>query len=81
MRHSANLGKVEAIRTGVNKAMGEFVGTIDADTWWKPTALNELIMHITTNRNTAVSGYIHPSDGKNERKLTSSSNNWNTVKA
>jgi cellulose synthase/poly-beta-1,6-N-acetylglucosamine synthase-like glycosyltransferase len=69
VRHTANLGKAEAIRTGINKAMGEIVATVDADTWWEPTALVNLINYVYTNNKVAASGYIHPSDGKDERNL------------
>jgi len=69
VRHMANLGKAEALRTGVNKAMGEFVATVDADTFWDSMALTELIDYMCASEATAVSGYIHPSDGLNERSL------------
>ncbi len=70
VRHMINLGRAEAIRTGVNKAMGEVIGVVDADSWWEDTAtLNELISHMNVNGRAAVTGYIHPSDGKDERNL------------
>jgi len=69
VRHMANLGKAEAIRTGVNKAMGEIVATVDADTFWNPTALTDLVDFMCASGLTAVSGYIHPSDGVDERNL------------
>ncbi|MEM2107903.1 MAG: glycosyltransferase, partial [Candidatus Bathyarchaeia archaeon] len=68
IRHSANLGKAEAIRTGINKATGELIATVDADTWWNPQTLSELVNNMEAHGNAAVSGYIHPSDGKNERR-------------
>lgn len=68
VRHCVNLGKAEAIRTGVNKALGELVATVDADTWWHPAALSELVKYMEGEGKAATSGYIHPSDGENERR-------------
>lgn len=70
VRHMTNLGRAEAIRTGVNRAMGEVIGVVDADSWWgDPATLNDLINHMNVNGRAAVTGYIHPSDGKDERNL------------
>jgi cellulose synthase/poly-beta-1,6-N-acetylglucosamine synthase-like glycosyltransferase len=69
VRHTANLGKAEALRTGVNKAMGEYVAIVDADTFWDPHGLTELVDYMHATRTLAASGYIHPSDGTSEGKL------------
>ena len=70
VRHMTNLGRAEAIRTGVNMAMGEVIGVVDADSWWgDPATLNDLINHMNVKGRAAVTGYIHPSDGKDERNL------------
>ena len=69
VRHCANLGKAEAIRTGVNRALGELIATVDADTWWEPNAISELAKDLEDGGYFATSGYIHPSDGKDERGL------------
>ncbi|UCE28585.1 MAG: glycosyltransferase family 2 protein [Candidatus Bathyarchaeota archaeon] len=69
VRHSTNLGKVEAIRTAVSKASGELVATVDSDTWWDPVALTKLIRHMNEEGKGAISGYIHPTDGENEHHL------------
>jgi cellulose synthase/poly-beta-1,6-N-acetylglucosamine synthase-like glycosyltransferase len=69
VRHTANLGKAEALRTGVNKAMGEYVAIVDADTFWDSHGLTELVDYMHGTKTLAASGYIHPSDGVNERKL------------
>jgi cellulose synthase/poly-beta-1,6-N-acetylglucosamine synthase-like glycosyltransferase len=66
VRHSANLGKVEAIRTGVNKALGSIIAIIDADSWWMPETLVRLVNHMLLNGKKAVTGYVHPSDGDAE---------------
>lgn len=69
VRHTANLGKAEALRTGVNKAMGEYIAIVDADTFWDTHGLTELADYMHATKTLASSGYIHPSDGLNERKL------------
>lgn len=69
VRHCTNLGKVEAVRTGVNKAMGELIATVDADTFWEPSALKELVKQMVRNGKAATTGFIHPSDGGHERNL------------
>jgi len=63
VRHMTNLGKAEAIRTGVNKVMGEIVATVDADTFWNPNALTDLVDFMSATGMTAISGHIHPSNG------------------
>lgn len=69
VRHSVNLGRAEAVRTGVNKAMGEVLCVVDADSWWEPDTLRELVNRIGNNGIVALTGYIHPTDGKAERNL------------
>ncbi len=69
VRHTDNLGKVEALRTGLNKATGEYVAVVDADTSWDANSLTKLVDYMHTNRTMAASGYIHPSDGAKEQKL------------
>jgi cellulose synthase/poly-beta-1,6-N-acetylglucosamine synthase-like glycosyltransferase len=66
VRHSANLGKVEAIRTGVDKALGNLIAVVDADSWWTPDALTWLVDYMLSNGKKAVTGYVHPSDGNAE---------------
>lgn len=65
VRHSANLGKIEAIKTGVNKALGEFVAIVDADSSWTSSTLQTLINYVNAFPKTAVTGYVHPQDGEN----------------
>jgi len=69
VRHSGNLGRAEAIRTGLNKAMMEIVCVVDADSWWELNTLSELINFINVEGKGAVTGYIHPTDGNHERNL------------
>jgi len=63
IRHSANLGKVEAIRTGVGRALGSLIAVVDADSWWMPDTLVRLVDYMLLNGKKAVTGYVHPSDG------------------
>jgi cellulose synthase/poly-beta-1,6-N-acetylglucosamine synthase-like glycosyltransferase len=65
-RNSVNLGKVDAIKTGVNSALGSFIAVVDADSWWMPDTLVILVDYILSNGKKAVTGYVHPSDGDSE---------------
>ena len=67
VRYSANLGKTEAVRTGVNKALGGVVAVVDADSWWAPETLLKLVDYMAANGKKAVTGYVHPSDGGDEQ--------------
>lgn len=62
VRQMANLGKVEALRTGVNRALGQVVAVVDADSWWRGDALRGLVEYMQGNGKVAVTGYVHPSD-------------------
>ncbi len=66
VRHSTNLGKVEAIKTGVDRALGNIIAIVDADSWWTPTTLLKLVNYMLLNGKKAVTGYVHPSDGNDE---------------
>ncbi len=66
MRHMANLGKVEALRSGVNRALGQLIAVVDADSWWHPEALRSLVEYMRANGKLAVTGYVHPSDSAEE---------------
>lgn len=66
VRHSANLGKIEAIKTGLDKALGSLIAIVDADTWWMPDTLVRLVDYMLSNGKKAVTGYVHPSDGDAE---------------
>jgi cellulose synthase/poly-beta-1,6-N-acetylglucosamine synthase-like glycosyltransferase len=57
----ANLGKVEALRTGINRAFGQIVAVVDADSWWRVDALRTLVEYMRANGKVAVTGYVHPS--------------------
>jgi len=66
VRHSVNLGKVEAIKTGLNKALGTLIAVVDADSWWMPDTLVKLVDYMLVNGKKAVTGYVHPSYGNGE---------------
>lgn len=66
VRHSANLGKVETVRSGVNKAFGSLIAVVDGDSWWAPDTLVKLVDYMLVNGKVAVTGYVHPSDGEHE---------------
>lgn len=65
-RHFSNLGKIEAIKTGVNKAQGSVIAVVDADSWWLPDTLVKLVDYMILNQTKALTGYVHPSDGDSE---------------
>jgi len=67
IKHNTNRGKAAALRTGIENAGGEATAVVDADSWWEPHALNHLAKSISTDNKAAVTGYIHPSDGNDER--------------
>ena len=69
VRHSANLGKIEALRTGVNSALGGLVAIVDADSEWSPETLVELVDYKLSNGKRAVTGYVHPNGEGSEGNL------------
>ncbi len=64
MRHMVNLGKVEALRTGVNRALGQVVAVVDADSWWHAETLRALVEYMQADGKVAVTGYVHPTDNQ-----------------
>jgi len=62
VRHMTNLGKVDALTTGANRAMGQLIAVVDADSWWRKDALKNLVEYMRTNGKAAATGYIHPTD-------------------
>lgn len=69
VRHSANLGKIEALRTGVNRTLGGLVSIVDADSEWTPDTLTGLVNYKLSNEKRAVTGYVHPNGEGSEGKL------------
>ncbi|UCE96561.1 MAG: glycosyltransferase family 2 protein [Candidatus Bathyarchaeota archaeon] len=64
IRYMINLGKAEALRAGVNGALGQIIGIVDADSWWESDSLRMLVEYMKANGKAAVTGYVHPSDGE-----------------
>lgn len=62
--HSVNLGKIEALKTGVGKALGSVIAIVDADSEWMPDTLGKLVDYKLSNGKKAVTGYVHPSAQK-----------------
>jgi len=69
VRHSANLGKIEALKTGVNRALGGLVAIVDADSEWSANTLAELVDYKLSNGKRAVTGYVHPDGESSEENL------------
>ena len=59
-RHMINLGKTEALKTGINKALGQMIAIVDSDSEWTPNTLRRLVDYLLSNGKKAVTGYIHP---------------------
>lgn len=66
VRHTSNLGKIEAVKTGVGKALGNLIAIVDADSYWTPNTLVKLVDYMLLNGKKAVTGYVHPTDGNEE---------------
>jgi cellulose synthase/poly-beta-1,6-N-acetylglucosamine synthase-like glycosyltransferase len=69
VRHSSNLGKIEALKTGINSTLGGLVAIVDADSEWSPNTLIELVDYKLSNGKRAVTGYAHPNGEGTEGKL------------
>jgi cellulose synthase/poly-beta-1,6-N-acetylglucosamine synthase-like glycosyltransferase len=69
VRHSVNLGKIEALRTGVNCSLGGLVAIVDADSEWSPDTLVGLVDYKLSNGKRAVTGYAHPNGESTEGNL------------
>ncbi len=69
VRHSTNLGKIEALRTGINRALGGLVAIVDADSEWSPDTLAKLVDYKMSNGKRAVTGYAHPNGEGREEKI------------
>ncbi|MEM3378144.1 MAG: glycosyltransferase family 2 protein [Candidatus Bathyarchaeia archaeon] len=69
-RHMVNLGKAEALKTGVNKALGQLIAVVDGDSEWTQDALQRLADYMLANGKSAATGYIHPkTDGEKSNLL------------
>ncbi len=68
-RHLSNLGKIEALKTGMNRAMGGLVAIVDADSEWAPETLFWLVDYKLANGKKAVTGYVHPNGQGSDKNL------------
>jgi cellulose synthase/poly-beta-1,6-N-acetylglucosamine synthase-like glycosyltransferase len=64
VRHTSNLGKIEALKTGVNKSLGNIIAIVDADSEWESSTLKKLVDYKLSNGKKAVTGYVDPSAPK-----------------
>lgn len=67
-RHAINMGKVEALKTGIKRAMGDLVAIVDADSEWEPETLAWFVDYKLANGKKAVTGYAHPNGVGQENK-------------
>ena len=66
LKHMARLGEQEAVRTGANKAMGEYLALVDVGTPCDCASLNNLIDTISSTQKTMVRHEVRlpPREGK-----------------
>src|SRR4030042_2672337 len=69
VRHSTNLGKIEALRSGLNPALGGLVAIVDGDSEWSPETLVELVDYKLSDGKRAITGYVHPNGEGSEGNL------------
>ncbi len=63
VKHMSSLGKDEAVRAGVNKAMGEFIAVIDAAVSCDPAWFNNLVDYMSATGQEIVSSQVQPLRG------------------
>ena len=80
VRHSANLGKIEALKMGVNRALGGLVAIVDADSEWQTDTLLQVVDYKVSNGKKAVTGYVHPDGPDSEGNLFVTLQQLSTVK-
>lgn len=60
VKHMSSLGKDEAVRAGVNKAMGEFIAVIDASISCDPAWFSNLVDYMSATGQKVVSSQVQP---------------------
>jgi glycosyltransferase involved in cell wall biosynthesis len=60
-KHMTNLGRAEALKTGVNKALGEYIALVEATTICDPAWLTKLVDDTYTIEKEAENSIVHPS--------------------
>ncbi len=71
LKHMAHLGGQEAVRTGANKAMGEYLVIVDAATPCDYVSVNNLIDTISSTQKTMVSHEVRFPSREGKAALTS----------
>jgi len=69
IRHSTNIGKIESLKTGINRALGGLIAIVDSDSEWNEDTLTGLVDYKLSNRKRAVTGYTHPNGQGSEGNL------------
>lgn len=69
IRHSVNLGKIESLKTGINRALGGLIAIVDSDSEWNEDTLSGLVDYKLSNQKKAVTGYTHPNGQGSEGNL------------
>lgn len=66
IKHMARLGRTEVVKTGANKAMGEYLALVDATTPCDAVSLNKLVDSLSSTKKTMISYEItvQPKEGK-----------------
>jgi cellulose synthase/poly-beta-1,6-N-acetylglucosamine synthase-like glycosyltransferase len=68
VRHMSHLGRTEAVRTGVNRAMGEYIGIVDVDTFCKSVEPAGRSNFLSPSEGEGARRYAHPSANTITRK-------------
>lgn len=69
IRHSINLGKIDSLKTGINRALGGLIAIVDSDSEWNDDTLAGLVDYKLTKKKKAVTGYTHPNGQGSEGNL------------
>lgn len=69
IRHSSNLGKIECLKTGINRALGGLIAIVDSDSEWNEETLAGLVDYKLSNGKKAVTGYTHPNGQDSEGNI------------
>lgn len=69
IRHSTNLGKIDSLKTGINRALGGLIAIVDSDSEWGEDTLSGLVDYKLSNNKRAVTGYTHPNGHGSEGNL------------
>jgi cellulose synthase/poly-beta-1,6-N-acetylglucosamine synthase-like glycosyltransferase len=68
VRHTSHLGRSEAVRTGVDRATGEYIGIVDVDTFCKSIEPWERSNFLSPSEGEGARRFAHPSANTITRK-------------